>query len=67
MAMIAIDYRDLQILCIYIYTGANTGFCSGGGQNRREAPENFFVPPLSSSGGDRIQEEGENQVTYQST
>ena len=23
----------------------------GGGQNGREAPENFFVPPLSSSGG----------------
>ena len=25
----------------------------GGGQIGREAPENFFVPPLSSSGGDR--------------
>ena len=44
---------------------ADTGFSSGGGQNGREAPENFFVPPLSSSGGgqggeggDRIQDEG---------
>ena len=43
-------------------TGADTGFSSGGGQIGREAPENFFVPPLSSSGGgqggDRRLEEG---------
>ena len=31
--------------------GADTGFSSGGGQIGREAPEKFFVPPLSSSGG----------------
>ena len=36
---------------VYIYTGADTGFSSGGGQIGREAPEKFFVPPLSSSGG----------------
>ena len=28
-----------------MYTGADTGFSSGGGQIGREAPENFFVPP----------------------
>ena len=32
-------------------SGADTGFSSGGGQIGREAPEKFFVPPLSSSGG----------------
>ena len=28
-----------------MYTGADTGFSSGGGQIGSEAPENFFVPP----------------------
>ena len=44
----------------YVYSGADTGFSSGGGgQIGREAPEKFFVPPLSSSGGgDRRLEEG---------
>ena len=36
---------------VYMYTVADTGFSSGGGQIGREAPEKFFVPPLSSSGG----------------
>ena len=36
---------------MYSYTVADTGFSSGGGQIGREAPEKFFVPPLSSSGG----------------
>ena len=42
------SYKHMDI---YIYTGADTGFSSGGGQIGREAPEKFFVPPLSSSGG----------------
>ena len=43
--------HNIVYVQIYIYTGADTGFSSGGGQIGREAPEKFFVPPLSSSGG----------------
>ena len=43
-------YRFFGILewkIAYIHTGADTGFSSGGGQIGREAPEIFFVSPLS--------------------
>ena len=33
-----------------MYTGADTGFCSGG-EFRREAPAKISPPPLSFSGG----------------
>ena len=57
---------------MYQYTqGRIQDFAQGWGQIGHQAPEKFFVPPpeLLRGGGqgrDRIQEEGENQVTYQS-
>ena len=47
LKLIYVEYETLYML----YTVADTGFSSGGGQIGREAPEKFFVPPLSSSGG----------------
>ena len=47
-----------------MYSGADTGFSSGGGQIGREAPEKNFVPPLSSSGGGQTFRARENQPIY---
>ena len=63
-------WRPCNILK-YVQSGADTGFSSGGDKSGAKRPKNFVPPPLSSSGGgkgggDRIQEDGENQVTYQS-
>ena len=44
------SYKHMDIY-IYIYTGADTGFSSGGGTNRARSAREIFCPPLSSSGG----------------
>ena len=41
-------------------------FAQGGDKTGAKRPNFFCPPPELSGGGDRIQEEGENQVTYQS-
>ena len=44
-------------------------FAQGGDKTGAKRPKSFLSPPLApqgGTGGDRIQEEGENQVTYQS-
>ena len=49
------NYKRYIYIYIYIYIqGRIQDLAQGGGQIGREAPEKFFVPPLSSSGGGTV-------------
>ena len=49
-----------------MYRGGYRILLRGGDKTGAKRPKIFMSPPELLRGGDRIQEEGENQVTYQS-